>query len=164
MKNKRGQMKISFGMIFSIILIIVFIAFAFWGIAKFLNYQKKIQIVQFVNDFQADIDKMWKGSQGSTEQPYTLPQKIDYVCFADFSKPSLGTKSELYREFQLYSSGGENNMFFYPAAEGYESMKINHIDTAKITEQENPYCITSKGKIKISIKIDIGDTLVTITR
>ena len=166
MKNKKGQMKLSFGMIFSIILIIIFIAFAFWGITKFLDYQKKIQINQFNNYFQQDIDKMWGGSIGSEEKAYNLPKKIDYVCFTDFSKSSSGPNTELYREFQLYSHGGESNMFFSPisSASGFESTKINHIDTGKITEQENPYCIINKGQIKFNIKIDIGDTLVTIMR
>jgi len=43
MNEKRGQLKLSFGMIFSIILIIVFLGFAFFGIQKFMDYQKSIQ-------------------------------------------------------------------------------------------------------------------------
>ena len=159
-------MKLSFGMIFSIILIIIFIAFAFWGIMKFLDYQKKIQIGQFINYFQEDVDKMWKGSHGSVEKTYNLPKSVDYVCFTDFSKQGLGVNSELYSDFQLVSSGEESNMFFYPvsAAQGLESVRVNHIDIVKITEQENPYCINTEGEVEMSIKINIGDTLVTITR
>ena len=166
--EKRGQMKVSFGMIFSIILIVIFIAFAFWGIGKFLSYQRSIQIGQFINSYlQPDIDKMQKGSQGSVTKEYNLPSKIDYVCFVDFSKPSSGPNADLYSDFQLFSSGGESNIFLYPisAAGGFESTRINHIDTEKITEQENPYCIENiKGKVRVVIKIDIGETLVTLTR
>jgi len=158
-------MKISFGMIFSIILIVIFIAFAFYGISKFLDYQKTIQIGQFTTYFQEDIDKMWRGSQGAvTAGPYTLPSKIEYVCFADFSKSSLGLNKEFYHDFQLVSSGGEKNMFFYPkeASEG-RSFKINHLNIQNITKDENPYCIeTIKGKIEINIKKDLGENLVTI--
>ena len=77
--NKRGQMNISFGMIFSIILIVVFIAFAFFAIQKFLDIQNSVQVGKFGADFQADIDKMWRGSQGSQENKYFLPSKIKYV-------------------------------------------------------------------------------------
>jgi hypothetical protein len=167
MANKRGQMKMSFGMIFSIILIVIFIAVASYAIMKFLGFQKQVQVGQFVNNLQQDVDKMEKGSYGSVEQSYNIPSKINYLCFTDFSKPSKGPKADLYSDFQLFSSGEENNMFFYPfdAAEGHESVRLNHIDVVKITEQENPYCITSsEGKIKIGIKKDIGDTLVTLTR
>jgi len=167
MNNKnRGQMKLSFGMIFSIILIVIFIAFAFWGIMKFLGFQKEVQIGKFTNYLQQDIDKMWKGSFGSESQTYNLPKGINYVCFVDFSKTSSGPKKELYSDFQLFSGGEENNMFFYPtsSAEGHESIRINHIDVGKITAEENPYCMVSDGEVKMTIKIDVGDTLVTITR
>ena len=43
-KSKRSQIAMSFGMIFSIILIVFFIVFAFYGINKFLKLQKEVQI------------------------------------------------------------------------------------------------------------------------
>jgi hypothetical protein len=163
---KRGQMKMSFGMIFSIILIVIFIAVAFYAISKFLNYQKRIQVGQFVNYIQEDIDKMWKGSHGATERTYTLPNKIEYVCFTDFSKSGSGPNAGFYSNFQFFSSGEESNMFFYPveASQGLESIRIDNIDIGKITEQENPYCIANEKGVKIRIIIDLGDTLVTLNR
>ena len=65
---KRGQMKLSFGMIFSIILIIIFISFAFYAIQKFLSIQNSVQVGKFVNEFQQNVDKIWKGSQGSEKK------------------------------------------------------------------------------------------------
>ena len=155
----------SFGMIFSIILIIIFIAVAFYAISKFLDYQKRIQVGQFVTYFQEDVDKMWSGSQGSVEKTYILPSKVEYLCFTDFSKTSSGPGVSFYSDFQLFSSGEESNMFFQPmdAAAGFGAVRINHIDIGKITDQENPYCIlTEKGKVKVGIKIGLGETLVTI--
>ena len=156
----------SFGMIFSIILIIIFIAVAFYAISKFLDYQKRIQAGQFITYFQEDVDKMWKGSHGAVERTYTLPSKIEYVCFTDFSKPSSGPSANLYSDFQLFSSGEVSNMFFYPidAVKGLESVRVNNIDIGKITEQENPYCIVNEKGVKIGIRIDLGDTLVTLNR
>ena len=58
--GKNAQVKISFGMIVSIILIIAFISIAFYVIGKFLGLQKQIQTGQFLDDLQFDIDKIWK--------------------------------------------------------------------------------------------------------
>jgi hypothetical protein len=109
---------------------------------------------------------MWSGSYGSTEETYSLPKSIQYVCFADFSISSSGPRAEFYNDFQLFSGGEENNMFIYPreAAQGLESTRINHINMQEITSEENPYCIANvNGKVRINILIDIGDTSVTIS-
>ena len=141
---EKGQLKLSFGMIFSIILIIIFISFAFYAIQKFLGMQRAIQVGQFIDDLQSDVDKLWKGVQGSQEVEYTLPKKIKRICFKD-------------DEYE--------NMFFYPEGsfEGFNSIEIKHIDIKKITKEKNPFCIeNTNGKIKIIIKKDYGEELVTL--
>lgn len=140
-KKTHGQMKLSFGMIFSIILIIIFLAFAFYGIKEFLDMQTTIQIGQFVEDLQADVDKMWKGSQGSQEVIYMLPKKIDEVCFTDDEYENL----------------------YFVSSDYMEGRQIEHINIEKITEQENPFCIKNiDGKVKMIIKKDYGENLVVI--
>jgi hypothetical protein len=62
--KKKAQMEISFGMIFSILLIVIFIAFAFFGIKKFLEVHNEILSKKFIDDVNADITKMWKSSRG----------------------------------------------------------------------------------------------------
>lgn len=138
-------MKLSFGMIFSIILIIVFIAFAFYAIQKFLELQRSAQIGLFVNDLQSDVDKMWISSGGSEKEEYILPKKIDSICF----------KNDEYENLVLYSS----------KKEFMEGRKIKNIDIEEITKDENPFCIRNvDGKIKMTIKKDSGEPLVVITR
>ena len=161
---KRGQLKLSFGMIFSIILIIIFISLAFFAINKFLDVQNTIQVGKFGNNFQLDVDKIWKGSQGSEEKKYTLPKKIVYICFVDYSSEKKGEKQDLYRKIeQLYYEN--ENMFFYPigSAQGLNAKEIKHIDLEKIIENENPFCIENiDGKVGFIIKKDFGEALVTI--
>jgi len=140
---KRGQMKLSFGMIFSIILIVIFIAFAFYAIQKFLDIQKYTQIKQFVNNLQSDIDKMWAGTQGSQEVEYFLPSKIESVCFTNDAYENLNFKS----------------------SEFIQGEKLTHINIEKITENKDPFCIeTIKGKVKMTIKKDYGEALVMINK
>jgi len=143
MKNRCGQMKLSFGMIFSIILIVIFIVFAFYAIQKFLDIQKTIQIKKFQNDLQSDIDKIWSGPQGSQEVEYVLPTKIKSICFIDDEYENLILKPSL----NFVSIG-----------------KIQNIDIVKITESEDPFCIKLiDGKVKMIIKKNYGESFVIIT-
>ena len=164
--EKGGQEHLSFGMIFSIILIVVFVAFAVYAITKFLSIGEIAQIAKFAEQMESDIDKIWKGSQGSRTAEYFLPSKIEYVCFADYNSNKKGANQGFYDELNLVYSSGEN-LFFYPvgSSEGLTSKEVKHIDIEKITEKENPYCIkNTDGKIKITLKKDFSEALVTITR
>lgn len=144
MKNKRGQMKLSFGMIFSIFLIIIFIAFAFYAIKKFIALQQNLQIETFINDLQDDVDRAWKSPQTSDGFNYSLPSKIKSVCFED-------------DEF--------NNLVFRPPSEDRQGATIKYLDISKITSEEDMYCVlNTNGKVKLIISKDFGEDLVTITR
>lgn len=140
---EKGQIKLSFGMIFSIVLIIIFLAFGFYAITKFIELQNSIQIEKFLNDFQDDVNKMWKSPQGSQSLVYSLPTKIISVCFED-------------DEFE--------NLRF-TAKEIIKGKKIENIDIEKITEEEDPFCIqNTKGKVSLIIVKEYGETLVKVTR
>jgi len=142
--GKRGQMKLSFGMIFSIFLIIIFIAFAFYAIKKLLVMQQNIQIESFINDLQNDVKTAWKSSKTGDEFSYSLPNKIKSVCFED-------------DEF--------DNLVFRPPSEKVSGATIEHLDISKITIDEDVYCIlNTDGKVKLIISKDYGEDLVTITR
>ncbi len=167
--KKRGQLQISFSMIFSIILIVVFIAVAVYGIVKFLGIQECAETGLFKQDLQTSIDKAWS-SDSSYEifpknNPITLPKKIDYICFIDLGKESKGSHSDYYSSFK--SEGLTNhNMFFSPITEacsGQGSFEIKHINIVKITENENPYCIAN-DKIEMKIEKAFGENLVSIKK
>ena len=139
----RGQIKLSFGMIFSIILIIVFLIFAFYAIKTFLGIQNTAQTGKFINDLQTDIDRVWKSTESSEEQEYFLPSKIDAVCFRDEEYENL----------------------FFQSDKFFEGKQINHIDTSKMTSAENPYCISNiDGKVKLTLVKEMNEALVTIER
>lgn len=166
MKNK-GEMQISFGMIFSIIMIIIFITFAFYGIGKFLSIQNTAQAGKFANDLQNDIDKMWKSSQGSQEQEYFLPSKVKYVCFTNYEDKdvSRGSYANFFEETRQ-AFFEEENLFLYPigSGEGFDSVALEHLDIEKITEEDNPLCFANEnGKVVFTIKKNFGEALVTIS-
>lgn len=142
--GKVGQMKLSFGMIFSIILIVIFIAFAFYAIKIFLGIQDEMKIAQFADRLQSDVDKAWRGDGGdSNKVEYLLPSKIESVCFVNDEYENL----------------------FFRSKDFIDGKKIKHIDIEKITEAEDPFCVENiKGKMKMIIKKDYGEALVEITR
>lgn len=166
-RGDKAQMKLSFGMIFSIILIVIFIAFAFYVIKMLIQSQEQGLTLLFKEDLQEDVDKIWGGS-GSLSRPdgYALPKKIEYACFVDYSSPKKGLKQEFYTKLKQAYYGSEN-FFFYPvgSAQGLDATEIKHIDIEKITEVENPYCIQNiNGKVKLTIKRDYSEELVLIER
>ena len=74
----------SFGMIFSIILIVVFIAFSVYAVFKFIDMQQDIQIRQFKQKLQEDVDLWWKRQPGdSWPREYYLPDIAEKVCFTN---------------------------------------------------------------------------------
>lgn len=140
--NKKGQMKLSFGMIFSIILIILFIAFAFYGITKFLSFQDTVKTEQFVSNLQLDIDKMWQSSGGSVEAEYLLPTKIEAVCFQDDEYENL-----------VFRSG-----------EFVGGKMMTHLNITKMTGGKELCFDTVRGKISFVIEKDYGDALVILSK
>jgi hypothetical protein len=157
-RNVRGQSQISFGMIFSIILIVFFVAFAIFGINKFLSVQKLAQVSKFKSDFQADINKMWRSTQGSQSLVYYIPKGIKQACFVN-NRPNPRTlKTE--------------NMYFMPDDEyqfdGYLFENVNLGKTLSLaTPVTNPrkLCIDIvNGKISLTIKKDYNENSVTIIK
>jgi hypothetical protein len=140
-RGKLGQANISFGMIFSIILIIIFLAFGFYAITKFIEMQKTVQIQQFSKNLQDDVDKMWKSVQGSQEISYTLPNQVTAICFQE-------------DEFQNMKFVSENPI---------PGKQINNIDIVNTVGNAGSLCIkNNKGKVKIRLLKEYGETLVTL--
>ena len=163
--KKNAQMQLSFGMIFSIILIVFFLAFAFFGIRAFLGIQNSGETAKFLNDFQSDVEKVWKSEQSSENEEYSLPGKKSFACFVDFSSSARGAKNGIYNELKRAYYGKENIVFYPLDFEGTESAEIKYIDLASITENENPFCISNvNGKVKLRLVKDFSDRLVRITR
>ncbi|MFH1586144.1 MAG: hypothetical protein ABIB79_05235 [archaeon] len=138
---RRGQLKISFGMIFSIILIIIFLVLTFYVIKILLNTQKDTTVLMFIDDLQKDINKMLKGPQGSDEFSYNLPKNIEAVCFTNDPYQNLEFESDEYIDGTI----------------------LENIDIEETTKDEDPYCVsTSKGKINLRLSKGYGENSIII--
>lgn len=139
--KKRGALELSFGMIFSIILIIVFIAAAIYSIIKFLDFQDTLKIEKFANDLQADVDNLWKSTQGSSPREYSLPTKIISVCFSSDEFENLQFVSERIIKGKM----------------------ISHIDIPKTLKGRTSSCFDNlNGKVSMTLKKGYGENLITI--
>ncbi len=149
MKIKKAQQSVgmSFGMIFSIILIIAFVAFAFKAITFFLDFGSSSQLIQFYEDFQDKIDDAWTTASLEEIYEFDLPSQITHVCFANFSAPLTGTQ-ELSSQIKSYDY--DSNIFLIPQKKASTPMReIEHLDIESITRIQNPFCVENPGAITI---------------
>jgi len=171
-RDKKAQMQLSFGMIFSIILIIIFLALAFYAIKYVLSTQDLIKIRTSINDMQEDTNEIYRSSGGNyeTSNEYDFPGSIKEICFIDYhcgggSCLRGSGDSDIYDEMELYYDN-KKNLFFYPegSSEGVNSAEIKNIDIKKITETDNPYCIENEKGVEIYLKKVQGNPLIIIER
>ena len=163
---KKGGIELSFSMIFSIILIVIFIVVAFYAIRVFLGLQDSAKVGLFVDEFQGNVNTIWSSTESSQGREYTLPSEVEYICFVDFGEGvgASGEFSHLYLDLEFYNSG--ENMMFYPQSSGeIEGAEIEHIDLDGITGSENPFCIeVSDGKLELTLVKDFGEAEVKVER
>jgi hypothetical protein len=142
-RMNKGQFELSFGMMFSIILIIVFLAAGFYGIKMFLDFQNNIKVGQFSSDLQDAVIKLWKGTSGTQNLIYQIPTYITAVCFRDWEYENLNFESKRI----------------------IKGTNIEHLDIAKTTQTENPLCIKNiNGKVNFIIVKNYGEALVKVER
>jgi hypothetical protein len=150
MKNKKGQQAVgmSFGMIFAIFLIVVFVVFAFIAIRFFLDMGDKTGVGEFYIDLQDSVDRSIQGQSSDKSFDVNLPSNIEKICFGNLSAPI--TNDPDYQIIKYYDDGS-SNVFLVPPekAQNLESKKIKSIDIANITSEDNPYCISVKDGLRI---------------
>lgn len=164
-RNKKAESSIgmSFGMIFSIFLIIAFIVFAFLAINYFLDFSKTSTVNLFYENLQTEINKVYSSPSSEKEFSISLPPKVEMVCFFDFTKPATHD-TEKYNDVEMYNFTGEN-LFLFPqnSMPEFNRKIIENINITQITNQENPYCIENPSTIKL-IKELYGSKTVLVQR
>lgn len=141
--NKKGQLKISFGMIFSIILVIVFLVFGFYAIQKFLSLQDDLVMKKFQENFERDLDKVWASSQASKRVEYTVSKDVEQVCVFE-DKRGLDN-------VDVYIKG-------IPTSVNFEK-----IDVDKSLVSGKPMCVQAENsKVSFLLSKKYGENLVTV--
>jgi len=159
--KKKGDMSMSFGMIFSIILIAVILVVGFIVITHFLNLKKCAEVGLFYNDLQEAIDRVWKSSSKTEQLNIILPGGIEEVCFVNFTQPmNNGDYASIKQRYGFYNP----TLFLNPPEKAcdmpYQVMK--HINITRITERSNPQCIKNEEGKTIKISKDYYESLVSV--
>ena len=160
--NKRGQIDISFGMIFSIILIIAVVGVAFYVINNFIELKKCTEIGLFYDDLNKYIDKAWQSTIHKDTFKSTLPSGIDLVCFGDLNQAPVENYKEEYDSLsRTFINNKEKNVFLYPVQKACDaslsSLKLEHI------KSDNFFCIpVIDSKIELKTEKAQFEALVTL--
>jgi len=170
MNDKKGQevMGMSFGVIFSIIIIIAIIGVAAYAIVHFIGLKKCADTGFFYRDLQDEINRAWTAGTGRYVDAITIaaPSGITHFCFGNLSftstlPPFIPQQTELKRLTQF---GLEGNAFLYPPNEACDGelfyFNLEHADAG-----DTFFCILkdSDGKITATIHKEPSDRLVTVS-
>lgn len=133
--NKRGQdvFGMSFGTIFSIILIIFIIAVAFFAIDHFVGLSKCTNVGLFYDDLREEVRDAWSSSSGRYEADFTakIPKKglfgsgIEYICFGTLALTpsdsiSAGIRDNLLDDY-MFDPNSEYNVITFPPDKGCDT-------------------------------------------
>lgn len=160
MKNKKGQIQLSFSTIFSIIIIIVTLSVAFYVIRTFVVRSDCVKIQLFYEDLEKEVDEVWRSSSARQEFSRDLPNSVKGICFGKIDELKTKYPNE-YKEISKYSRL-QKNVFIYPPAKNCDSSVSYHkLEHVEISEA---FCVYSKDKFLILLKKESGDDLVKICK
>ena len=147
-KKAQGIMGLPFSIIFSLILIIVFIIFAFIAVNHFIDIGKCSQVGQFYDSLQKKVDEAWSSQTSNFDFKADVPSGVTRICFANLSERISNDEDyQLLKNYEIYDA----NTFIIPVGKACNMpyKLINHINVTRITETRNPYCIDVSRKLKI---------------
>lgn len=155
MVSKRGDVSLSFGTIFSIIVIIAIIGVAVYAITYFVGLKKCTEISLFYKNLQDKTDQAWSSDSVSDMFVGTLPTDIEKVCFGNVSMAPAGPE---YTALKVYARQNAN-VFMYPPKEACETKHV----ALKHAKFNSFFCVpVDDGRLRVSMKKSSYEALVTI--
>jgi hypothetical protein len=166
--KKKGQsiFGMSFGTIFSIIVIIAIVVVAFIAIRHFLSLNRCSQVGFFYDDFEDKVQSVW--TSGGAEDSFTgslpssgiLNSEISEVCFGDLTKRGDGDEAyeEIGNELAEYYRRDDlgSNVYIYPP----EDVCIPHKNVRCRNDKSN--CITTDPEF-FCVQVDSGEVTVDLS-
>jgi hypothetical protein len=161
--QKRAQLQLSFGMIFSVIIIAVTLAVAIYVIVVFLNQNKNIECKTFVTDLNDKLTSMYS-SDAAQNNVFSGGVTTDTkkVCFGYINQSGLTSDdNNVLNEIRNFADKN-SNFYFYPRnACGKTTFRytLNHAKT------DNFFCVgVSKGKVSVKLSIGSYDSSIKISK
>jgi hypothetical protein len=167
--EKKGAMELSFGMIFSILMIIAIVSVASYAIVYFVNLGSLSEMALFHQKFQETVDEVWGTSITDKVYRFSLPKGIEYVCFGDLTTQNWNPLyEEVYNDLIQYSSNFEQantNRFIYPRnkAGDFDFLKVEKIDLTELGTDFECFEVRDR-KIEVKMVKDQNDALVKLKK
>lgn len=158
--TKRAQIQMSFGVIFSIIIIAATLGIAGYVILKVWNAGNDAGCKLFYSDLQKKIDEAWNQDGGSSYVfSGSASSESEKVCFGYTNQTFAELDKAAHEKIEEYSSKSVN-LFFYPIAscgDSSFSYNLKHIKTDKF------FCVDiQNGKASVKIAKGTFDALVKL--
>lgn len=177
-KTKRGQtvFGLSYGVIFSIIIIVFIVAVAFFAIKHFLGLNRCTQIGFFYDNLEDEVQRAWTSGRYGDVYVGKLPKsgifksEIDKVCFGRLSLPPSEGFANIHEELSDYVVDlNSHNVFLYPTENACDgelfayNLKCGQSDCLT-TEQSEFFCkdVEDDGNVEISLRKEITDSQVKV--
>lgn len=164
-RGKRGQtiFGMSFGVIFSIILIIAIVFVSFFAIKKFLDLNECAQAGLYFDDFQKEVSRAWTSDKYSDTFEAAPPSGTEYVCFGNLTILSTGGSADLQQNLNDLRLDKGDNIFLFPP-ENNCGIDTHFVEHARVIN-DRFFCVEVVEKVaKVRMKIDTGESLVTLSK
>jgi hypothetical protein len=167
--ERKGAIQLSFGMIFSVIMIIAIVAITGYVISYFVNLGKATNVGLFYDRLQDEVNVVWNSAISSKTLSFNVPSEIKSVCFGDLNARNYDSRyREEYEHLRRFSSNFEKenkNMFLYPTQEAGEFAfnKLEHVDFSDLGEEFTCFDVKN-GEVKIGFEKENYDLEVRVNR
>lgn len=175
--RKRGQtiLGMSFGTIFSIILIIFIISVAVYGINYFLGLNKCAQVGLFYDEFEGEIEKAWVSGSYNGEFEREMPKSgffgtgVEWVCFGKITDSAVGDDEDRRKKFEFdYDASADMNVFMDPPEKACDGDLFSyHLECGKSECMDTGgqfFCVeVVDNKIKVNIEKGNTDSVVLVS-
>lgn len=163
-RGKKAQFQIGFGMIFSMILIVVFIVVAFIAVNAFLGISCSVETGSFIKDLDSEINRIWKGAGENTMKEFKINGcNFEYVCFYDVASNINGEYVSFADDIRIFTGDkGDHNLYFYPRSESdVPSVFVDHVN---MDLPNNPYCFKkTNNAVNIRLSKSFNEALVRVS-
>ncbi len=159
---KRGQLEISFGIIFSIFLIIAFIGVGIYAITYFLNLSECAEIGLFYQDLDERVNKAWTSELTREVFSGSVSSDIESVCFGSL-EGNPGKYDEEHQAISRIFRFSEDNVFLFPPEKGcgQDSASFN----LKNAQAEEFFCVpVVDKKVDVRLTKESFDALVNLEK
>ena len=158
--NKDAKFQISFGMLFSIIIIIFTIAIAVYAINYFLKLKSCTELVGFYDSLKENVDRVYASNFAEQTLKLSVPGETLEVCFGNISEAKTRYPDE-YKELERLSTRGYN-VYLYPSvkkcSQTQPGIKIDRVYVDKFFCQD-----IMSNKLDIKLIKEFNEPKVRIT-